>query len=330
MVQVESLTKGTARYTGRIRWTRLRIRTGPNTVKIAVTGATGFVGRYIVAHLTSGKHQCRCWFRPESDRSGLTADSIEWVEGGLYDAAAGRSLVDGCDAVIHAALHHPGGGFRGGEGELLSFVEKNVLGTLQLIEAARAAGVGRFVFISSCAVHERILDDRPLNETHPVWPTSHYGAHKAAIEKFVHSFGFGLGYPICALRPTGVYGLAQPAPDSKWFDLVQAVVRGKSVTCRRGGKEVHAADVAKAAEILLTAEGIAGEAYNCCDRYVSDYEVATIARELCDSHAAIEGGPTKPKHNIVTKKLEALGMRFGGEPLLRQTIGQLVEAARKD
>ena len=299
-------------------------------MKIAVTGATGFVGRYIVPHLTSGKHQCRCWFRPESDRSGLSADSVEWVEGGLYDAAACRSLVDGCDAVVHAALHHPGGGFRGGEGELLSFVEKNVLGTLQLIEAARSAGVGRFVFISSCAVHERILDDRPLNENHPVWPTSHYGAHKAAIEKFVHSFGFGMGYPICALRPTGVYGRAQPPPDSKWFDLVKAVVRGESVTCRRGGKEVHAADVAKAAEILLTAEGIAGEAYNCCDRYVSDYEVATITRELCGGRADIEGGLTQPKHNIVTKKLEALGMRFGGEALLRQTISQLVEAARKD
>ena len=46
----------------------------------------------------------------------------------------------------HAALYHPGGGFRGGEGETLSFVQTNVLGTLQLIEAALAADVGRFVF----------------------------------------------------------------------------------------------------------------------------------------------------------------------------------------
>ena len=62
---------------------------------------------------------------------------------------------------------------------------------------------------------------------------------KAAIEKFVHSYGYREGYPICALRPTGVYGLAHPAEDSKWFKIVQSVVRGETVTCDRGGKEVH-------------------------------------------------------------------------------------------
>src|SRR5207302_10921611 len=140
-----------------------------------------------------------------------------------------------------AALFHPGGGFRGGEGDLPRFVEMNVVGTIRLIEAARAAGVSRFVFISTCAVHEKILDDRPLDETHPLWPTSHYGAHKAAIEAFVHSYGLGAGYPICALRPTGIYGLAHPPRRSQWFDLVAAVARGEDVECRGGGKEVHAA-----------------------------------------------------------------------------------------
>jgi nucleoside-diphosphate-sugar epimerase len=91
------------------------------------------------------------------------------------------------------------------------------------------------------------------------WATSHYGAHKAAIEQFVHSYGFGQGYPICALRPTGIYGVARPVASSKWFDLVEAVAHGQAVECRRGGKEVHAADVAKAVEILLSAEGVAGE-----------------------------------------------------------------------
>jgi nucleoside-diphosphate-sugar epimerase len=49
-------------------------------------------------------------------------------------------------------------------------------------------------------VHDVILQDRPLDEAHPLWPKSHYGAHKAAIEKFVHSFGLGEGYAICSLR----------------------------------------------------------------------------------------------------------------------------------
>jgi len=299
-------------------------------MKIAVTGATGFLGRYIVLRLTDGKHTCRCWFRPGSDGGGLEAagDRVEWVSGELSDPHAARELVTGCHAVVHAALHHPGGGFRGGEGDLIEFVEKNVVGTIRLIEAARAAGVGRFVFISTCAVHEKILDDRPLDETHPLWPTSHYGAHKAAIEKFVHSYGLGYGYPICSLRPTGIYGLARPVENSKWFDLVQGVARGDPVSVSRGGKEVHAADVARAVEILLGAENIAGEAYNCCDRYVSEHEVATIARRLSGSASEIVGKPTSPKHQIVTDKLRGLGMQFGGQPLLEQTIGRMIDAIR--
>jgi nucleoside-diphosphate-sugar epimerase len=224
-------------------------------MKIAVTGGPGFIGHYILRQLASAGHALRCWFRPTSDRSGLgdVASNVEWMPGELKDEGAAKSLVTGCDAVVHAALYRPGMGFRGAEGDVIEFVERNVVGTLQLIETARNAGANRFVFISTCAVHERILEDRPLDENHPTRATSHYGAHKAAIEQFVHSYGLGTGYAICALRPTGVYGLAHRPPDSKWFDLVKTVVNGKAVTCQRGGKEVHAADVAKAVELLLNA-----------------------------------------------------------------------------
>lgn len=298
-------------------------------MRIAVTGAAGFLGRYIVAHLAELGHHCRCWYRPSTDRSGLEAweQSLTWIPGELGDAASSRALVEGCDAVVHAALSRPGREFRGGEGNVPGFVETNVVGTLRLIEAARAAGVPRFVFISTCAVHEKILGDRPLDETHPTWPTSHYGAHKVAIEAFVHSYGFGRGYAICALRPTGIYGLAHPADRSKWFDLVRAVARGEDVECSRGGKEVHAADVARAAALLLAAEGIAGEAYNCYDRYISEHEVATIARQLSGARGEIRGVPTTPKNQIVTTKLEALGMQFGGRPLLERTIREILDAA---
>ncbi len=299
-------------------------------MRIAVTGATGFVGRYIVRQLITAGHTCRCWYRPDSDRSELAdlASQLEWLPGQLGDQRACQSLVDGCQAVVHAALYHPGSGFRGGEGNLLEFANKNILGTLELIEAARTAKVPRFVFISTCAVYDRILDDRPLDETHPMWPTSHYGAHKAALEEFVYSYGLGQEYPICALRPTGVYGLAHPAKDSKWFDLVRSVVRGQTVTCQRGGKEVHAADVAKAVQMLLSADGIAGEAYNCYDLYVSEWDVAHLAKEISASSAEIRGRQTTPVHQIVTQKLRNLGMEFGGRTLLEQTVQELVAAAR--
>lgn len=300
-------------------------------MRIALTGATGFIGRYIATHLAGQGHQLRCWHRSFSNRDGFDqVGDLEWIEGDLGNPDSANSLVDGCDAVVHAALYRPGTGFRGAEGNVVEFVQSNVIGTLALIEAARRAGVGRFVFISTCAVHEKILDDRPLDEAHPLWAASHYGAHKAAIEKFVHSYGLGAGYPICALRPTGVYGVTRPIQNSKWFDLVSAVVRGETVQCTRGGKEVHAADVAKAVEVLLNAPAskIAGEAFNCYDRYVSEWDVAQLAKQISESSADIRGHQTSPKNQIVTEKLRSLGMAFGGQARLEATVRQLVEAVR--
>ena len=296
-------------------------------MKTAITGATGFIGRYFVSEFAQHGYEIRAAARPNSDRSGFSdASLIEWQDWQLGDAAASRRLVDGCDAVVHSALHHPGGGFMGGEGDLGEFIERNIGGTLQLIRAAIDAGVDRFVFISTCAVHDRILEDRPLDETHPLWPASHYGAHKAAVEKFVHSFGFGQGYPICALRPTGVYGAAHPVSESKWFDLVHDVVQGRPVTCERGGKEVHAADVARAARLLVETDApIAGEAFNCYDHYVSQWDVAHLAKQISGSTSTISGRQTSPKNRIVTDKLRELGMSFGGPALLEETIKDLVE-----
>ena len=303
-------------------------------MKIGITGATGFLGRYIVEQLAKDRHHCRLWSRKGSDRTGLSPEAearIEWVDGVLGDAPSAAHLVQGCDAVVHAALDRAGPGFRGAEGDTVQFAETNVVGTLQLIEEARAAGVARFVFVSTCAVHEKILDDRPLDETHPLWPTSHYGAHKAAIEKFVHSYGLGAGYPICAIRPTGIYGVAYPPSQSKWYKLICDVLDGRPVNCQGGGKEVHAADVARAIALLLTTDRpIAGEAYACYDRYISNYEVAALTKEISGSESDITGGRSEPKHQIVTNKLRQLGIEFGGEQLLRATITQLIEFANSD
>lgn len=295
-------------------------------MQIAVTGATGFLGRYIVGHLSALGHETRCWFRPESDRGGFDdlRTRVEWVAGDLTGEASMRQLVRGCDAIVHAALYRPGTGFRGAEGDLSTFVERNVLGTIRLIETARNADAKRFVFISTCAVHEIVLPDRKLDEAHPMWPTSHYGAHKAALEEFVYSYGLGHGYNICALRPTGIYGLARPASAGKWHTLVHTVARGEPITSDRGGKEVHAADVAKAVGLLLTADGAAGQAYNCCDMYIADQDVAEIAKQLTGSKSTIERRNQGPKNQIDTSKLRALGMIFGGRPLLEQTIREML------
>lgn len=300
------------------------------TKMIAITGATGFVGRELVTQLARQGCKIKAWARKQSSRSFARdlAPSINWVTGQLADGRP-EKLVSGCEAVVHAALWRKGESFRAGAGDdVVEFARINVLGTLELIEASIAAGVKKFIFVSTCAVHEKILDDRLLDEAHPLWPLSHYGAHKAAIEKFVHSYGFGMGYPICALRPSGIYGLAEPVSSSKWYSLVQKIVAGEPVEVRGGGKEVHVADVAKAIQVLMDTNEIAGESYSCCDRYISNFEVATLAKHFSGSNSKIVGEPASPKHQIETGKLRGLGMEFGGTKRLEHAIRQLVTSAQ--
>ena len=85
--------------------------------------------------------------------------------------------------------------------------------------------------------------------------------------------------------------------------------------------------MARAVGILLTADGITGEAFNCYDRYVSEFDVATIAKELSGSSSQINGEPKQPKNQIVTDKIRGIGMEFGGDELLRQTVAEMVEHA---
>jgi nucleoside-diphosphate-sugar epimerase len=304
-------------------------------MRIAVTGATGFLGRYVLRRLAQSGHELRCWHRAGGSIGGFEdmARSVEWLAGELGDVGAARALVRGADALIHAAVAWQGPRNRGSgsHGAPDPFFGINLTGSLQLFQAAFEQGVGRCVFVSSCAVHDVILDDRRLDETHPLWPKSHYGAHKAALEAFIHSYGLGQGWPICALRPSGIYGLAHPRVDSRWYGLVGDVLRGQPIATEVGGKEVHAADVARAIELLLNADARAmtGQAYNCYDLYIAEQDVARIAKELVGSPSEIAELNRGPKHQIDTSKLRALGMTFGGEPLLRRTVQELIEAHRR-
>jgi len=98
---------------------------------VAVTGATGFLGRYIVNRLLGNGHTCRCWYRPGSDRGGFAESGgarIEWLPGELGDAKAAALLMDSVDAVVHSALQHGGGRFRTTGDDLVEFVEKTSSG----------------------------------------------------------------------------------------------------------------------------------------------------------------------------------------------------------
>src|SRR5262249_52548807 len=127
-------------------------------MQIGITGATGFLGRYIVRRLAAAGHRLRCWHRPSSLRSGFgdAAAAIDWLAGDLGNPAAMAPLVQGADAVIHAAVDWDGPRNRQREATHQPY-DHNLAGSLQLFHTAFRAGVPRFIFISTCAVHEVIL-----------------------------------------------------------------------------------------------------------------------------------------------------------------------------
>jgi len=199
-------------------------------MRVAVTGATGYVGRFVVAALQREGHKVRAWARDGSDRGGFAAPVV-WCPGGLGVDGAAEALVAGVDAVVHAAFAHVPGRYRGGEGDdVEGFFRANLDGSLALIRAARRAGVARFVFLSSRAVYGARLWDRPLDERHPVTPTTHYGAYKAAVEAVLAGYGRGEGWACASLRATGVYGVGRPLTRAKWYDVVRTSLAGTPPT----------------------------------------------------------------------------------------------------
>ena len=74
------------------------------------------------------------------------------------------------------------------------------------------------------------------------------------------------------------------------------------------------------------ADGIAGQTYNCYDMYISQWDVAHLARELSGSGATIEGSQTVPKNQIENRKICQLGMQFGGPALLKQTVEKILKS----
>ena len=296
---------------------------------IAVTGATGVVGRFVCDYFSSLNHTVRALHRPTSNRDGF-AYPVDWCSGDMTDEEALTKLLAGADAVVHCAFSHVSGRYRGGEGDNAEvFWQTNLGGTLRLLQLSEKLGVSRIVLLSSRAVfarrragedvHSKVSDD------HPLWPDTHYGALKAAEEALAGAYS---QLCVCALRPTGVYGLSHPLAASKWYTLVEQVLRGDSGIAPRSSTEVHGRDVAKAIECLLTApaEVVRGRGFNCSDIQITTrHLVQQISQRLaCAAKLPDEGAPVV--NPMACAALEALGWSPGGQALLTQTLDELVAA----
>lgn len=282
---------------------------------IAITGATGFVGTYTARALKARGYRVRALARRTSRREHLAGLVDEWTIGEVEDPQALAGLVAGADCVIHAAVD-----FAACEMPAVHF-RRNVLSTLDLLEAARKAGAGQFVFVSSGAAYAEILSDRKLDESHPTWPDSLYGAYKAGVEPFLKAYHKQFGMNTSSWRPVAVYGLAPDVRESRWLDLVEAVKAGKKVSTSGGGKIVHVEDVAFALAAAVGDEQVAGRFYNLVDRHMYWQVAAEMAKELTESAAIIEDKEGQgPKNTYDVSAAVAFYDRHGNAAALRRGL----------
>lgn len=296
---------------------------------VAVTGATGYIGRFLIQELTQHNVTIRALARPSTNRNGFDTP-IEWINGSLSNPNDLANLVDGASAVVHLAYEHVPGRYRGGEGDdLAGWLNVNVNGTLQLLLAARAAKVKKFIFLSSRAVFSHTEAGRELDETHPISPNTHYGAYKAAVEAFLKSFASVEGMQTVSVRATGVYGLTYPLERTKWYDLVATVLRGDPITTRRGGTEVHGADVARTIWTLINQPKVTADIVHLSDLYITHRQLVELIQEMTGVNETLPLPPENPPNNLLAcHAIESLGVELGGLPLLRQTLCELINAAR--
>ncbi len=295
-------------------------------MKIGLTGGTGFLGETLIERVTAAGHHVVAWRRGPETSAQRSDPRVQWIDGRLGDQNAANELAERSDVIVHAGLDRSSDSFMEWPTDPINYFRVNVEGSLQLIEAAVAHQTRRFVFVSSGAVHEKIAADHVLDETHPMWAGSLYGAYKASVETLIHAYGFSGRLSCCSIRPTAIYGIADPLEHSKWFSIVQDVVQNRDVTAEKGSKSVHVDDVATAILLLIqTPTKIDGESYNCSDRMISDHEVATIAKRLTGSHSVIGGQAKVAKNEIVTAKIQEMGMEFGGTAKLESTLQTLID-----
>ena len=188
-----------------------------------VTGGAGFIGSHIAAALAARGDRVRVLDDLSSGRlenlAGL-GEALELVRGSLCDPAACRAAVAGVAGIFHEAaqVSVP----RSIEDPLASY-QVNVLGTLNLLEAARAARVGRVVFAASSAAYGN-SETLPKVESMLPQPLSPYASGKLAGEQLLRAYAASYGMRTISLRYFNVFGPRQ-ADDSPYTGVIAIFVR---------------------------------------------------------------------------------------------------------
>lgn len=216
-------------------------------ITLAVTGGTGFLGQHLLRMARASGYEVRALTR------GLkpVEDGVVWVDGALDRPESLDELCAGADAVIHVA------GLI--SGTRAAFEAVNVTGTANMIDAARPAGIRRFIHVSSLAAREPDLSD--------------YGWSKARSERLVASSG--LDWTI--VRPPAVYGPG----DSETLELFKMAKRGLVALPPKGRFSlIHVEDLCRLILLLVDEPEAISQTYEPDDAREGGWEHRHFARTL--------------------------------------------------
>jgi dTDP-glucose 4,6-dehydratase len=184
-------------------------------MKILVTGADGFIGSHLTEALVRSGHDVRAFVLYNSFNSWGWLDRcaedvfgrFEIFAGDVRDPNGVRLAMKGCDAVLHLAAliaipysyHSPD-----------TYVDTNIKGTLNIVQAARDFGIRKIVHTSTSEVYGT-AQFVPITEDHPLQGQSPYSASKIGADQIAMSFYASFGTPVSILRPFNTYGPRQSA-----------------------------------------------------------------------------------------------------------------------
>lgn len=242
---------------------------------ILVTGATGFLGRNLCEYLSAQGYRLRALVRPTSDANFLKELGVETVKGDVSDADSVQAAMQGCDYVVHAAAY-----FRlWGPPE--PFIQTNVEGTRNVLNAALAAGIKRFVHISTIIVVGPQKPGVIITEQTPrcPYPSDNYAKTKSQGECLALSY-LSKGLPVVILRLGALYGPHGHYAFNRIF--FEEFLHNWRVEVHRGRHIIfpcYVEDAARAIEAALT-QGRVGEIYNVSNKSISHKEANQIISQL--------------------------------------------------
>ena len=244
-------------------------------MRIFVTGGSGFVGGHFIEHAVANGHEVVAMARSSGSAAQVRAYGASPIETSL-DSVAGSDLT-GCDCVVHAAA------FVAEWGSREEFERGNITGTERMLDAARAAGVRRFVYVGTEAAIFSGADLVQVDERYP-YPTRHrylYSETKAEAERRVVAASDGTLQTI-SIRPRLVWG---PRDGAVLPAVLQMAAAGRFAWLGGGRARTSHTYVRNLAHALLlgTDHGRPGQTY-----FVADDDTHTL-RSLLTSLAATQG-----------------------------------------